>query len=213
VRPRGGSNKRSGRARASASARSGVWHSVEHEVAQREVVFKHGLAPNLWDYGHDPVERSLPLTFLYCLCVEACKFRWLDQEIERGEVGFVLLSSTERRSRVWRVQSTRPDAISWYEVEGLVRHIFVNGSIRIRVKDQGERARFWFKGWKFRNLIFRFPHWTSTWMACLEFLTTIFGQPFITFIVSYLVYFNSYNWPKPWFHVFHGLSSLFFFST
>jgi hypothetical protein len=47
VRPRGGSNKRSGRARASASARSGVWHSVEHEVAQREVVFKHGLAPNL----------------------------------------------------------------------------------------------------------------------------------------------------------------------
>jgi hypothetical protein len=48
-----GSDKRSGRARAnasaraSASARSDVWHSVEHEAAQREVVFKRGLAPNL----------------------------------------------------------------------------------------------------------------------------------------------------------------------
>jgi hypothetical protein len=31
-------------------------------------------------------------------------------------------------------------------IEGLVRHVFVNGSISIRVKDQGERARFWFKG-------------------------------------------------------------------
>jgi hypothetical protein len=142
VWPRGGSDKRLGRARASASARSGVWHSVEHKAAQREVEFKRGLAPNLWDYGHDPVERSLPLTFLCRLCVEACRFRWLDQEIWRGEVGFVSLSSIERRSRVWRVQSTCPDAIFWYEVEGLVRHIFVNWSIRIRAKDQGERARF-----------------------------------------------------------------------
>jgi hypothetical protein len=33
--------------RADASARSGVWHSVEHEAAQREVKFKRGLAPNL----------------------------------------------------------------------------------------------------------------------------------------------------------------------
>jgi hypothetical protein len=47
VRPRGGSDKRSGRALASASARSGVWHCVEHEAAQREVEFKRGLAPNL----------------------------------------------------------------------------------------------------------------------------------------------------------------------
>jgi hypothetical protein len=146
ARVRGGSDKCSGHAWASASVRSGVWHSVEHGAAQREVVFKRGLSPNLWDYGHDPVERSLPLTFLCRLCVEACRFRWLDQEIERGEVGFVSMPSTERRSWVWRVQSTRPDAIFWYEVEGLVRHIFVNGGIRIRVKDQGERARFWFKG-------------------------------------------------------------------
>jgi hypothetical protein len=50
-------------------------HGVEHEAAQREVMFKRGLAPNLWDYGHDPVERSLPLTFLCRLCVEAYGFR------------------------------------------------------------------------------------------------------------------------------------------
>jgi hypothetical protein len=42
-----GSDKRSGRARANASARSGAWHSVEHEAAKREVEFKRGLAPNL----------------------------------------------------------------------------------------------------------------------------------------------------------------------
>jgi hypothetical protein len=47
VRPRGGSNKHSRRARASASARSGIWHCVEHEAAQRKVEFKRGLAPNL----------------------------------------------------------------------------------------------------------------------------------------------------------------------
>ena len=159
-------------------------HSIEHKAAQREVEFKRGLAPNLWDYGHDPIERSLPLTFLCRLCVEACRFCWLDQEIRRGEVGFVSLPSTERRSRVWCVQSTCPDAIFWYEVEGLVRHIFVNGSLEFWDRDQGERARFWFKGWKFRNLNFRFPHWTSTWMACLEFLTNYFGQTFIIFIVA-----------------------------
>jgi hypothetical protein len=47
---------------------------VEHEAAQREVKFKHGLAPNLRDYGRDPIERSLPLTFLCRLCVEAYEF-------------------------------------------------------------------------------------------------------------------------------------------
>jgi hypothetical protein len=31
-------------------------------------------------------------------------------------------------------------------IEGLVRHVFVNGGFRIRTKDQGEHARFWFKG-------------------------------------------------------------------
>jgi hypothetical protein len=42
-----GSDKRSGHARANTSARSGAWHDVEHEAAQREVEFKRGLAPNL----------------------------------------------------------------------------------------------------------------------------------------------------------------------
>jgi hypothetical protein len=42
-----GSEKCSGHAWANASARSGASHSVEHEAAQREVEFKHGLAPNL----------------------------------------------------------------------------------------------------------------------------------------------------------------------
>jgi hypothetical protein len=50
-------------------------HDVEHEAAQREVMFKRGLAPNLRDYGHDLVEISLPLTFLCRLCVEAYGFR------------------------------------------------------------------------------------------------------------------------------------------
>jgi hypothetical protein len=49
-------------------------HDVEHEVAQRGVKFKCGLAPNLRDYGHDLIERSLPLTFLCRLCVEAYEF-------------------------------------------------------------------------------------------------------------------------------------------
>jgi hypothetical protein len=49
-------------------------HGVKHEAAQREVKFKHGLDPNLRDYGCDPVERSLPLTFLCLLCVEAYEF-------------------------------------------------------------------------------------------------------------------------------------------
>jgi hypothetical protein len=35
-------------------------HGIKHEAAQREVKFKRGLAPNLRDYGHDPIERSLP---------------------------------------------------------------------------------------------------------------------------------------------------------
>jgi hypothetical protein len=42
-----GSDKCSKHARENASARSGAWHDVEHEAAQREVEFKHGLAPNL----------------------------------------------------------------------------------------------------------------------------------------------------------------------
>jgi hypothetical protein len=172
-----------GRAWANASASSGAWYGVEHEAAQREVKFKRGLAPNLWDYGHDPVERSLPLTFLCRLCVEACRFCLLDQEIERGEIEFVSLPRTERRSQVWRVQGTRPGAIFWYEVEGSVRHNFVNGVIRIWSRDQGEHARSLAQGLKFRNLNFRNPYWTLTWEACLEFLLNYFGQATIIFLI------------------------------
>jgi hypothetical protein len=49
-------------------------HGVEHEAAQRMVKFKRGLAPNLHDYDHDPVERSLHLTFLCRLGVAAYEF-------------------------------------------------------------------------------------------------------------------------------------------
>jgi hypothetical protein len=49
-------------------------HGVEHEAAQRMVKFMCGLAPNLRDYGHDPVERSLHRTFLCRLCVAAYGF-------------------------------------------------------------------------------------------------------------------------------------------
>jgi hypothetical protein len=49
-------------------------HGVEHEAAQRVVKFKRGLAPNLLNYGHDPVERSVHLTFLYRTCVEIYGF-------------------------------------------------------------------------------------------------------------------------------------------
>ena len=49
-------------------------HGVEHEAAQRVVKFKRGLTPNLHDYGHDPIERSLHWTFLCRLCVEAYGF-------------------------------------------------------------------------------------------------------------------------------------------
>jgi hypothetical protein len=49
-------------------------HGIEHEATQRVVKFKRGLAPNLRDYVHDPIERSLHLTFLCRLCVEACGF-------------------------------------------------------------------------------------------------------------------------------------------
>jgi hypothetical protein len=49
-------------------------HDVEHEAAQRVVKFKRGLATNLHDYGHDPIERSLHLIFLCRLSVEAYGF-------------------------------------------------------------------------------------------------------------------------------------------
>jgi hypothetical protein len=47
---------------------------IEHKAAQRMVKFKRGLAPNLRDYGHDPVERSLHQTFFCRLCVASYGF-------------------------------------------------------------------------------------------------------------------------------------------
>jgi hypothetical protein len=199
ARPRAGLWQALGACAANASARSGVWHNVEHEAAQREVEFKCGLTPNLWDYGHDPIERSLPLRFLCRLCVEASRFGWLDQEIERGEILFVSLPHTGRRSLVWRVQGTRPDAIFWHKTERLVRHVFVNGDIRIWDRDQGEHAWSLAQGLKFRILNFKIPYWNPTWEACLEFYLNCFGQASLIFVVAYLVYFNVYNWTKPWF--------------
>ena len=55
-----GSDKRSGRARANASARSGAWHGVEHEAAQREVEFKSGLAPKIFE-----IMAMIPLRDLF----------------------------------------------------------------------------------------------------------------------------------------------------
>jgi hypothetical protein len=66
---------RSGCAWVSASALWRLGMARARDSVEREVMFKPGLAPNLRDYGHDPVERSLPLTFLCHLCEEAYGFR------------------------------------------------------------------------------------------------------------------------------------------
>jgi hypothetical protein len=49
-------------------------HGIEHEATHRVVKFKRGLDPNLRNYGHDLVGRSLHLTFLCRLCVEVYGF-------------------------------------------------------------------------------------------------------------------------------------------
>jgi hypothetical protein len=49
-------------------------HGIEYEAVQRMVKFKRGLAPNLRDYDHDPVERFLHRTCLCHLCVAAYGF-------------------------------------------------------------------------------------------------------------------------------------------
>jgi hypothetical protein len=46
--------------RANASARSGAWHGVEHEAAQREVEFKSGLAPKIFE-----IMAMIPLRDLF----------------------------------------------------------------------------------------------------------------------------------------------------
>jgi hypothetical protein len=47
-----------------------------------------------------------------------------------------LPARTRGKSRVLSCQGSRPNAIFWHVIEGLVRHIFVNGVIRIWARDQ-----------------------------------------------------------------------------
>ena len=55
-------------------------HSVEHVAEFSVVAFKHPLAPNLREFGQDPIVRSLLLTTLCRLCVEAEAFLGLCSE-------------------------------------------------------------------------------------------------------------------------------------
>jgi hypothetical protein len=73
-------------------------HGIEHEAAQRMVKFKRGLAPNLRDYGHDPIERSLHRTFLCSLCVVAYGFCSLEPKILCDQIRFVSLLKSEMKS-------------------------------------------------------------------------------------------------------------------
>jgi hypothetical protein len=49
-------------------------HSVKHVVGFSVVIFKRLLAPNLHEFGQDPIVRFLLLTALCRLCVEAEAF-------------------------------------------------------------------------------------------------------------------------------------------
>jgi hypothetical protein len=56
------------------------WHGVEHVAAFSVVAFKCLLAPNLHEFGQDPIVRSLLPTTLCHLCVEAKTFLGLCNE-------------------------------------------------------------------------------------------------------------------------------------
>jgi hypothetical protein len=55
-------------------------HGVEHVAQLSVVAFKRLLAPNLREFGQDPIVRSLPPTNLCPLCVEAEAFLGLCSE-------------------------------------------------------------------------------------------------------------------------------------
>jgi hypothetical protein len=55
-------------------------HCVEHMAELSVVAFKRLLAPNLHKFGQDPIVRSVPLTKLCRLCVEAEAFLGLCSE-------------------------------------------------------------------------------------------------------------------------------------
>jgi hypothetical protein len=63
-----------------ASARSALWHGVEHVAKLGVVTFNVPLAPYLGEFGQDPFIRSLPLTSLYLSRVEAGAFLGLCKE-------------------------------------------------------------------------------------------------------------------------------------
>jgi hypothetical protein len=67
-------------------------------------------------------------------------FCLLVAEIWSPEIRSVSLLKPEANPGFCRVYGSRPNAIFWHTTEGLVRHIFVYGAIRIRVRDQGEHA-------------------------------------------------------------------------
>jgi hypothetical protein len=50
------------------------WHDVEHVAAFSVITFKRLLAPNLREFGQDPIVRSLLPTSLSRLCVDAEAF-------------------------------------------------------------------------------------------------------------------------------------------
>jgi hypothetical protein len=56
------------------------WYVVEHVAEFSVVVFKRILAPNLREFGQDPIVRSLVLTIFCRLCVEAEAFHGLCSE-------------------------------------------------------------------------------------------------------------------------------------
>jgi hypothetical protein len=95
---KGGSDTRSGCARGTPVRALAPGHDVDHEAAQRMVKFKCGLAPNLSDYGHDPIERSLHWTFLCHLCVAAYGFCLLEPKIWGDQIRFVSLQKFEMKS-------------------------------------------------------------------------------------------------------------------
>jgi hypothetical protein len=64
------------------------------------VKFKRRLAPNIRGDGHDPIERSLHLTFLCHFCVEAYEFCCLEPKIWSDEVWFVSLLKPEMKSQI-----------------------------------------------------------------------------------------------------------------
>jgi hypothetical protein len=94
--------------------------------------------------GQCTIPLLLPIS--YRSCVGVIGFCLLVSKIWSSKVWSVSQPEPEANPWICRVSGPHPNAIFWHVTEGLVRHDFVNGSIRIRAKDQGEHARFWFKG-------------------------------------------------------------------